>query len=777
MNKHLIILCSIWIILSGCLPEKNTNVSLKSLDGEINSYVYQYNGNQLEHSFPFLNNTANINETALWKLAINERTPDNDKEAVELTYTFHLEKGKMNDTGIGIEFKFDNWDISNQVFAPAAVYNGNRYRSLNIPYPPYIYDKKDKPIDMPITITRVPRLSTDPVPSQIEMLTSNCATPMLSFYNPRQQKGFILLTSQDTRLGNSGFIIRENPEKQTASLIITAPGVRNKKYVMTDLIDSDDKASDWQENDSLSIHFKIYNFKASSPEVFFDKLFEVRKALSGSNTYLNRMPFSEATSMILNHHDQTKWFENDQYAYICNNPKSNSPFGHIQTGWSGIPVYAFPQAICPTEKRIGRIVKSLNTLQLTQGTSGLFYAMFKNGELFGDNFNEMEKQRSIAMIRRTGLVLYQCMQIQDLMKKHGFASQVNPEWDVMIRKGTDALVSLWNKYGQFGQFVDVETGEMDINNSTAGAINIAALALASRIYNEPQYLDIAEAAGHFYYKRDLKQGYTGGGPAEILQCPDSESAAELTEALTVLYETTGKREWLEKARFAAAMFSSWVVSYDYRFPAGCDLHRIDAKVTGSVWASVQNEHSAPGIYILSGDFLLKLYRATGDERYAELLKDIVHNVIQYVTTPSNPLGKGSAPGSVSERVNLSDWEGSQGIGNVSAGDSNMAWETVVLLSILQNPGIYLQTDTKKLLVLDHVNARILEQSIKGTLLEIENPTGKPAQVSLFAESQVASQKPLGWNTYLEWPRIPIKAGEKKKVLIDSNGHISPEVTD
>lgn len=773
MNKYQITLWSIWIVLSSCSPEKNTNVFLNSLNGEVNPYIYTYNGNQPEHASPFLNNTAKINETTLWKLAIDKQMTDNDGEAMELTYTFHLEKGEMSNTGIGIEFKFNNWDVSNQIFAPAAVYNGNRYRSLNIPYPPYIYDKKDKPVNMPVTITQVPQLSADPVSSQIEMLTSNCATPMLSFYSPRQQKGFILLTTQDTRLGNSGFIIREDPEKQTASFIITAPGVRNKKYVMTNLVDSDDKASDWQENDSLSMHLRIYNFKASSPEIFFDKLFEVRKALSGPNKYINRMPFSEAASIILDHHDQTKWFENDLYAYICNNPKSNSPFGHIQTGWSGIPVYAFPQAICPTEKRIGRIVKSLNTLQLTQGTSGLFYAMFKNGELFGDNFNEMEKRRSIAMIRRTGLVLYQCIQIQDLMKKHGFASRINPEWDVMLRKAADALVTLWEKYGQFGQFVDVETGEIDINNSTAGAINIAALALASQTYNEPKYLDIAEAAGLFYYERDLKQGYTGGGPAEILQCPDSESAAELTEALTVLYETTGKPEWLEKAAFAAAMFSSWVVSYDYRFPPGCDLHRIDAKVTGSVWASIQNEHSAPGIYILSGDFLLKLYRATGDERYAELLKDIAHNVIQYVTTPSNPLGKGSAPGSVSERVNLSDWEGIQGIGNVSAGDSNMAWETVVLLSILQNPGIYLQTDTRKLLVLDHINARILEQTKEGTLLEIENPTDMPAQVSLFAESQKASQKPLGWNSYLKWPQISINAGEKKEILIESNGHILP----
>lgn len=767
MNKHHWLIPVLGLLISGCTTEIRTKSFLSTLDGEALSYVYQYEGNQLEESYLFQKEIAQIDGATVWSLNVDQQILGNDDSTFELKYCFQLEKGKMNNAGVGVEFKFENWDTSNQVFAPAAVYNGNRFRSLNIPYPPYIYDKEEKELDMPVTITQIPRLSVQPIPSHIEMLTSNCTTPMLGFYSPTCQKGFILLTTQDTRLGASGFIIRENPEEHTASFVVTAPGVREKKYVMTNLIESADRATDWNEGDSVSVRVNVYNFDASSLDVFFDKLFKVRKALSGKNEYINRMPFSETASIILDHHDRTKWLDDGRYKYICNRPDSDSPYGHIQTGWSGIPVYAFPQAIQPTRQRVERIVSSLNMLQQAQGKSGLFYGMFKKGELFGDNFNEMSERRSIAMIRRTGLVLYQTIQMEELLEKHGFGSQINPEWDNMLRKAADGLVTLWSRYGQFGQFVDVETGEMDINNSTAGAINIAALALASGKYDEPYYLEIAEAAGNLYYERDLMKGYTGGGPAEILQCPDSESAAELAESLTVLYEITGKREWLDKARFAAAMFSSWVVSYDYKFPEKSDLGRINAKATGSVWASVQNEHSAPGIYILSGDFLLKLYRATGDERYAELLKDIAHNVVQYVTTPSNPLGRGSAPGSVSERVNLSDWEGLDGIGSVSAGDSNMAWETVALLSILQNPGIYVQTDTDKLLVLDHVNARVLERTDKGVLLEIENPTDYPAEVSVFAETQAEAQKPLGWNAYADWRKVSIKGGEKVKVSLSS----------
>ena len=101
----------------------------------------------------------------------------------------------------------------------------------------------------------------------------------------------------------------------------------------------------------------------------------------------------------------------------------------------------------------------------------------------------------------------------------------------------------------------------------------------------------------------------------------------------------------------------------------------------------------------------------------------------------------------------------------------MAWETVALLSILQNPGIYLQTDTDKLLVLDHVNARVLERTDKGTLLEIENPTDFPAQIAVFAETKAESGKPLGCNACLEWPKVDVGSKEKIKVLIDKNGNI------
>jgi hypothetical protein len=51
---------------------------------------------------------------------------------------------------------------------------------------------------------------------------------------------------------------------------------------------------------------------------------------------------------------------------------------------------------------------------------------------------------------------------------------------------------------------------MEINGSTAGAVNITALVKAAAYFKNPHYLTTAEMAGNIYYERDLAKGYAGG---------------------------------------------------------------------------------------------------------------------------------------------------------------------------------------------------------------------------------------------------------------------------
>ncbi len=745
---------------------------LISLDGKIRVMDCKYDGSRLKNTASIENCKMNVSNPN-WSCDLQSSKVPGNREAMDLAVTFTLKSENLESSGIAVAFDFTNWSSKNYLLAPAAVYNANRYRILPVQYPPYIYKTEDKPLDMPVTITKVLHLNSDESPGKIEMLTGSCSTPLLSFYNPKEKRGWIMLTLQTTQFGNSGLIIQEDLSRRRATFVLSAPGVRENRYVMTGFTKSTDQPANFKANDMVVLKMRVYNFQANDLQAFYDKVFTIRKELSGPTVYRNVAPFSAINDIILDHHDKTKFYEDDKFGYICSEPKGDQPYWHLQAGWGGVPAFSYPQVINSSPERLRRITKSFDVLKIMQGKTGLTHGIFMKGEFFGDNFKEKEKNRNIAMVRRNGEMLFFGIQSLELLKMDGKVSSIKPEWIEMFRNQADGIVQIWKDYGQFGQFIDVETGKMDVNGSTAGAVCISGLVLASEYFNNPEYLKVAEEAGRYYYTRDLVKGYAGGGPAEILQGQDSEAAYDITEAYTTLYEKTGNRDWLKYARDAAALFATWTVSYDYKFPKGSVMHRIEARSTGAVWASIQNAHGAPGMYILSGNFLLRLYRATGDKRYMELLKDIAHNVVQYTTTEKNPVVPKAVPGSVSERVNLSDWEGAENIGgSIPDGDSNMAWGIVTSLTITQNPGIYLRFDTGELFVFDNVEASVSKRDKNNITLRITNSTPYDGKISLFSEDSRMAGVVMDRYAFTKWPKVEVKSGETRYIIVRSDGRIS-----
>ncbi|MEK0315736.1 hypothetical protein [Cohnella sp. 56] len=340
-------------------------------------------------------------------------------------------------------------------------------------------------------------------------------------------------------------------------------------------------------------------------------------------------------------------------------------------------------------------------------------------------------------------------------------------WLQGLRKLADAFVRLWDTNGQFGQWVDHDTGELLVGGSAGGAMAIGGLALCGRLFGEARYTEVARAAGEDYYRRFTLAGITTGGPGEILQCPDSESAFALLESYIALYETTGDRAWIERAEEAADQCISWCVSYDFEFPAASTFGRLGMRTAGSVIANVQNKHSAPGICTLSGDALLKLFRATGKPRYLMQLRETAHNMTQYLSRADRPIrgwdGQDMPAGYMSERVNMSDWEGAELVGEALP---LSCWcETSNMLTYAEVPGIYTQPDTGLICELDHVKCVLETAADGGKALRITNPTAWPATVKLLAEHAPEAAQPLGVCASPSWPRIRIGPGETRIVAL------------
>ena len=723
---------------------------LKSLGGRIRPLACWYSGARLALSRPFSEGALKA-EQSVWRCDLQARKVAAEPEALDLTLTFKLAEGSVPSAGVAAAFDFGGWSRDNYVLVPAAVYGGNRFRVVNSGYNARhpqsdLYDKHAS-----LLFSDSPRLACAPgQASKIEMLTGNASTPALCFFSPAQKRGFILLTEQRTRFGNSGMFIEENAPQDAATFVVSAPGVRERAAGFGDFRASGDTGVTWAAGDQVSLRFRLYNFPAQDIPALLERFMAVRKALTGPNHPRHLTPFSAVVRFGLDFQDANRWWEDPTGGFFG----SSNNRDVLDLGWVGGLINTFPPLTLDQATARERVFKNIDTvMRQLRGRSGYFYPAARKGKLI----DERPEAPGISLTRRNADGLFWLIKHFRLLQAQKHASLIKPEWEAAARGLARAFVRTWKKEGEFGNYVQPETGEIVIFNSTSGALVPGGLALAGQYFQQPEFLEVARASARFYYQRDFVQrGFAGGGCADILQDADSESTFGLLCSLVTLYEVAGDREWLDKAATVANLAATWVVSYDYQFPPGCTLYQLQANIAGAVWASVQNKHAAPGIAISSADYLFKLYRATGARAYAELLRDIIHAHAEVMETPGRPT-TGMGPGSSMERITLADGEGKGAIGQIL--HTSNAWtEDNGMLMAMENPGIYLRTDRDQIFVFDHVEARILRRDEDGVTLEITNPTRFDAQVALLAESARQAATPLGCTAFLAWPKIEVKAG-------------------
>jgi hypothetical protein len=241
-----------------------------------------------------------------------------------------------------------------------------------------------------------------------------------------------------------------------------------------------------------------------------------------------------------------------------------------------------------------------------------------------------------------------------------------------------------------------------------------------------------------------------------LSAPDSESAFSLLESFVKLFEADGNPFWLQAAKDTLRQAATWVVSYDYEFPETSDLGRRGVHTTGAVWANIQNKHAAPAICTLSGEAMFRLWRATRDPLALDLLHDIAHGIPQYLSRADLPLNDKMQPGWICERVNLSDWEGVEGVGGQLFGS---CWpEVSMMLTAVEIPGLYVQPDTGFVHVFDHLIVNEVTRLNGSVRVKLTNPTQFDADIKVLCEPSTACQQPLGLNPLYSSPRIHILAG-------------------
>lgn len=625
-------------------------------------------------------------------------------------------------------------------------------------YPPFYFDIRDIGPDAHQLISDVPRLNLESGPSRIQLRTGDMSTPSIGFCNSRSDKGFFLLSRQMTRLGDSGIDIEENKNHSRAVISVTAPVVREQfRYFIADMrMPSDDVPSDFVKGDELTIPLKIYWFPAANTQALFNYFAEIRCDMIPRGKHNPSIPFSE-TFKILERKFNRQNFEN-KWGYYSVGLRENY-FQDWQIGWVGGMMSTYPLYFKGNEETRKNVIRNFDWI-FPDGIapSGYFWDTGYQGNTWFGIFPSSPVMKDWHLVRKSGDGLYYILKQFFLFEKSGL--KVKPVWSDGARRVADAFVKTWKENGQLGQYVNNATGEIVMGGSTCGGIVPAALVLASKFYNDPEYLKIAENIADHFNEKYVQKCITYGGPGDALGNFDSESAYGLLESYTLLYEVTNNPHWLNVAKDLAKQFSSWVQSYNYVFPENSTLGRLGKTTTGVVWANTQNKHGAPGICTHSGLALLRLYRATGDKFYAELLQDITNAIPQYLSTTSHPI-QGLEDGWISERVSTTDWL--EGIGEIFSGST---WsETSLMLTNVEIPGIYIAPDLNKVFSFDQISADIIENSSSILKVRLSNFTEYDSDVNVMIEKSKDRINQLGIIPGYMNNSIFIKAGATRIITI------------
>lgn len=660
-----------------------------------------------------------------------------------------LKEGAALSTTAGLRFEFREWSREVYVLLPGAVYAANRFPTFSTNYPPIApLHAASNPDRLPRQ-SEVPRLRYEPGPSVLRQMSSDPAFPGIGFFFPAQGRGLWILTPQKNTHGLFGYELEENESRDAATLTIFSPGFRREYAyeICKDTAPSPDRAPDLPSGAVIEFPLWLEEFPCDAVTGLFEKLLDVRRAITPQPAVRHDIPFSEVWRILEDKYDRENWVEPWGYFSVGVEPMRSRHFTqNWQMGWVGGMISPHAFALRGNAEMRERALRNFDfVFPRSQAPSGYFYGCGDGERFYSDHFHRSSEP--LHLVRKSADGLFYMLGILETLDRRGEAKRIKSDWLAGLRRCADAFVKTWESEGQFGHFVDHNTGNILIANSVSGGIAPAALLKAADRFSDraQAYRRVAEAAARHFVTDYLQKGYTTGGPGDAAQCADSESAAGLLESLVGLAERNPDGDWWAAARLAALHLASWTVSYDYEFPETSTFGKLGMLANGTVLANAQNKHSAPGICTHSGRSLFRLFRRLGESWMMDLLRDIAHTLPQYLSRADRPIlcripynrpeGAGELylkPGWMCERVNLTRWGHNELIGEVFY---YSCWSEVsLLLTIAELPGVYAQPDTRRVWSLDHVDAR---WESAGLLLT--NPTPFPAEVRVCMETSDAAR--------------------------------------
>ncbi|HEX7260644.1 MAG TPA: hypothetical protein VF258_02425, partial [Luteolibacter sp.] len=359
-----------------------------------------------------------------WSVQMDSQPVAGQSDARDLTLSFTLKEGTAPASGVAAAFDFTRWSADNYVLIPAAVYNGNRLRTSGRGYgagqaPEDLYRK-----DLPLTQTDVPRLEIEPgKPSKLEVNSSNVTTPAICVFDKKSKRGFILLAEQAGRNASGDFIrkangeildnafsVEESADRSRATVVVSAPGVRERKPEFVGFSGSPDRGMAMKAGDTVKLKLRVISFTTPDIPGLLDRFMTVRKDLTGPNQPRKLVPASQVATWMTQRID-SRYLQQGDVKFYC---PENGPW--IAFGWIGGWMNTFPMLALGDDTHLERVTHTFDYgLKAQDAKTGYFsYAIRNDG-----NIEFRNPGKDMTMSRTSGDTLFWMIKQFQLLKVQG----------------------------------------------------------------------------------------------------------------------------------------------------------------------------------------------------------------------------------------------------------------------------------------------------------------------------------------------------------------------
>ena len=374
-------------------------------------------------------------------------------------------QNESTDISFSLRIDIPWWDTDTYVFMPACVYNGNRFKKSTASYPP-MYSKEECGIIPEPIISDVPALNPDGSGS-IEVTSGDLSVPCMGVFSQKDSCAFFVFTEQECKEKNIGFFV------QTGRVEIQFPAMRKKQYRMCNAnAPSHDRGISMKAGEQTESQVIIKTFPCESISHFYQIFFENRRILLSDRHA--KTEYTKKLWNILEEHLNRDNYSGAYYAEISKKWQA----GWVGGGMSSLPLLKFGN---PISKSCA--ISTIDFLTSHISAAGFFYGMIVDGKISDDGFGH-EQMKNALLIRKNGDALY-------FLFKHFDVITPKEAWIVAAKRCTDAFVRLFERYGDFGQFIHIETGEMLFGGTASGASAIGALVRAGQYFKDEKYLQTA----------------------------------------------------------------------------------------------------------------------------------------------------------------------------------------------------------------------------------------------------------------------------------------------